>query len=97
MYTHPDDPLLQQLKTAAEQVENHEFSFIKNNGTSDGRHFGAVGVPACEFGIPGEGQHGPEEYIPLAALYTYRDTLRNFLTDTLTPADTEQPAEAVSA
>lgn len=97
MYTRPDDPLLQQLKATAEQVENHEFSFIKNNGTSDGRHFGAVGVPACEFGIPGEGQHGPEEFIPLQALYTYRDTLRLFLARTMEMVAPVEPTEAVSA
>jgi succinyl-diaminopimelate desuccinylase len=97
MYTRPDDPLLLQLKATAEQVEQHEFSFIKNNGTSDGRHFGAVGVPACEFGIPGEGQHGPEEFIPVSALYTYRDTLRLFLDHTIQTPASAQPAEAVSA
>jgi hypothetical protein len=56
-----------------------------------------VGVPACEFGIPGEGQHGPEEFIPLQALYTYRDTLHLFLTRTMEMVTPVEPAEAVSA
>jgi len=97
MYTQPDSPLLQQLKAAAEATENHAFTFVKNNGTSDGRHFGAVGVPACEFGIPGEGQHSEQEYIPLQALYTYHDTLRDFLDRTATDAIPKQQSEAVSA
>jgi succinyl-diaminopimelate desuccinylase len=97
MYTRPDDPLLQQLKSAAESTESHPFSFVKNNGTSDGRFYGAVGVPACEFGIPGEGQHGPEEFVPVAAIYTYRDCLRNFLDRSCAMSIAKQPAEAVSA
>ena len=97
MYTDPHDPLLLQLKEAAERIESHDFSLIKNNGTSDGRFYCAVGVPACEFGIPGEGQHSTEEYIPLSALYTYRDTMRLFLDSTLIEATVSKPTEAVSA
>jgi len=97
MQTSPRDPLLLQLKATAEAVEGAEFSFITNNGTGDGRFYGAVGVPACEFGIPGEGQHSANEYIPVSALYTYRDTLRAFLQRTMTATTLAKPAAAVTA
>lgn len=82
LYTSPLNPLLLQLKAAAEKTEGAAFSFVSNNGTSDGRFYGAVGNEACEFGIAGEGQHGEDEYIPLRALYAYQTTMRDFLQST---------------
>jgi succinyl-diaminopimelate desuccinylase len=79
IYTDPDNPLLLRLKAAAEQVEQAPFSLVRRNGSSDGRFYGNVSNQACEFGIAGENQHGDNEYVPLQAIFNYRDTLRHFL------------------
>lgn len=79
MYTPPDYPMLQLLKTAAEEVEGGTFNLVRRNGTSDGRHFSPVGGQACEFGIAGYDHHGPEEYITLTAFKNYYQTLDRFL------------------
>lgn len=79
MLARPGNVLLQQLKIAAETVEGQPFSFSTNNGTGDGRFYTAVGCDACEFGIPGEGQHSKTESITLDAIETYRKTIQLFL------------------
>lgn len=79
MYTNPSNPLLLALKAAAEQTEGHAFEFTKRNGASDGRYYSEVGGEACEFGIPGENQHGDDEYVPLQAITNYRRAMRTFL------------------
>ncbi len=84
MLARIDNPLLQQLKTAAETIEEQPFSFTTNNGTGDGRFYTAVDCDACEFGIPGEGQHSENELISIAALNTYREIMKLFLEQTST-------------
>lgn len=84
IYTSPNNPLLQALKTSAERVEGAEFSFVRRNGTSDGRFYGAVGDQACEFGIAGENPHSDDEYITLRAFSNYLATMRDFLEKTVT-------------
>lgn len=97
LHTNPSNPLLLALKASAEKIEGTEFTFDQNCGTSDGRHFSTVGIEACEFGIEGVGQHGNDEYIPLAALYSYQAIMRDFLQRTSSSAfklgaDSEQTA-----
>jgi len=36
-------------------------------------------VPAVEFGPVGEGHHGPAEWVSVASLQAYRQTLESFL------------------
>lgn len=84
VYTSPQNPLLKQLKTAAEKVEGHEFNLVRRHATSDGRHFANVGDQACEFGIAGEDQHGDNEHITIQAFKNYRKTMQLFLTKTVT-------------
>lgn len=79
MYSDPNSPFIQSLKRAAEQIENHAFSFALRHGGCDGRHYAPVGGQACEFGIPGEHKHAEGEYITLKAAENYYRTLRLFL------------------
>src|SRR5262249_23563570 len=36
VYSSPQNPLLMQLKAAAEKVEGHKFKFVRRHATSDG-------------------------------------------------------------
>jgi succinyl-diaminopimelate desuccinylase len=36
-------------------------------------------VPAVEFGPVGEGHHGPEEWVSISSLESYRQSLDSFL------------------
>jgi acetylornithine deacetylase/succinyl-diaminopimelate desuccinylase-like protein len=79
MRTSPTNPLLLDLKAAAEEVEGREFTFVRRNGSSDGRFYAEAGGEACEFGIAGEHQHADGEYITLEALKNYLHTMRAYL------------------
>lgn len=83
VYTSPKNPLLKQLKVAAEKVESHDFKLVRRHATSDGRHFANVGDQACEFGIAGEDQHGDNENITIKAFQNYRKTMQMFLASTI--------------
>jgi succinyl-diaminopimelate desuccinylase len=97
LLSRPDNPLLQRLKAAAENVEGRGFTLVRHNGTSDGRFYGAIGNEACEFGIAGVGQHSDNEYITLDAFYNYLKTMRMFLQETLDTAWAEQPISEAQA
>lgn len=52
---------------------------VGRDGASDAVSFLRAGVPAVEFGPIGEGHHGPAEWVSVASLRTYRQTLDSFL------------------
>jgi succinyl-diaminopimelate desuccinylase len=52
---------------------------VGRDGSSDAVSFLRVGVPAVEFGPTGSGHHGPEEWVSLSSLTSYRQTLESFL------------------
>jgi succinyl-diaminopimelate desuccinylase len=85
MYANPHNPLLQELKAAAEQTEGEAFTFVRRNGASDGRFYTEVGDEACEFGIAGERQHGDDEYITIEAFRNYLKTMRTFIENATAP------------
>ena len=59
---------------------------VGRDGASDAVSFLRVGVPAVEFGPTGEGHHGPEEWVSVSSLQTYRQTLDTFLRSLPAPA-----------
>jgi len=83
IYTSPHNPLLLELKAAAESVEGKSFNFVQRHGTGDGRFYGDVGNEACEFGIAGENPHSDNEYVTLEAFHNYLETMRAFLEGTI--------------
>ena len=90
MYANPHNPLLQELKAAAEQTEGQTFTFVRRNGASDGRFYTEMGDEACEFGIAGEHQHGDGEYITIEAFQNYLKTMRTFIEKATVPEATQQ-------
>ncbi len=73
-----DLPYVRALCAAA---ANHhgEPASVGRDGASDAVSFLRVGVPAVEFGPLGEGHHGPEEWVSIASLRAYQQTLEAFL------------------
>lgn len=79
LLSNPADPLIQQLRQAATQVEGRKFKLVTRHATSDGRFYTPVGGQACEFGIAGHNQHGKDESISIFALQNFHKTLQIFL------------------
>ncbi len=74
-----DSPLVRALRSAAGAHQAGEPMSVGRDGASDAVSFLRVGVPAVEFGPIGEGHHGPAEWVSIASLQVYRQTLEAFL------------------
>jgi succinyl-diaminopimelate desuccinylase len=67
------------LREAVSEHYDGEPMSVGRDGASDVVSFLRVGVPAVEFGPAGEGHHGPEEWVSVSSLKTYRQALETFL------------------
>jgi succinyl-diaminopimelate desuccinylase len=67
------------LRDAISAHHDGEPMSVGRDGASDAVSFLRVGVPAVEFGPSGEGHHGPEEWVSIESLHTYRQALETFL------------------
>jgi succinyl-diaminopimelate desuccinylase len=74
-----DSPFVRALREAAGEHRKGEPMSVGRDGASDAVSFLRVGVPAVEFGPVGAGHHGPEEWVSVASLDAYRQTLESFL------------------
>jgi succinyl-diaminopimelate desuccinylase len=74
-----DSPYVLGLSEAATAHHEGEPMSVGRDGASDAVSFLRVGVPAVEFGPLGDGHHGPREWVSVASLETYRQTLDSFL------------------
>jgi len=72
-------PYVRALREAASAHHDGEPTSVGRDGASDAVSFLRVGVPAVEFGPIGAGHHGPEEWVSVSSLHTYRQTLETFL------------------
>ena len=75
-----DSVFVQTLREATAGHHDHEPTSVGRDGASDAVSFLRVGVPAVEFGPVGGGHHGPEEWVSVASLASYRQSLESFLT-----------------
>jgi succinyl-diaminopimelate desuccinylase len=74
-----ESPFVAALHEAAAPHHVEAPMTVGRDGASDAVSFLRVGVPAVEFGPQGAGHHGPEEWVSLSSLDSYRQTLDTFL------------------
>jgi succinyl-diaminopimelate desuccinylase len=74
-----DSPFVRGLRESAAAHHHGEPMSVGRDGASDAVSFLRVGVPAVEFGPIGAGHHGPEEWVSVSSLETYRQALDSFL------------------
>jgi succinyl-diaminopimelate desuccinylase len=74
-----DSPFVLGLRESAAAHHSGEPMSVGRDGASDAVSFLRVGVPAVEFGPVGAGHHGPEEWVSVSSLETYRQALDSFL------------------
>ena len=73
------DPHVRALAEALGAGATAERISVGRDGASDVISFLEAGVPAVEFGPAGGGHHGPEEWVSVASLETYRRALVEFV------------------
>jgi succinyl-diaminopimelate desuccinylase len=75
----PQNAFVQGLCEAASPHHPERVMSVGRDGASDVVSFLAAGVPAVEFGPVGAGHHGPEEWVSVSSLRSYRNALQGFL------------------
>ena len=74
-----DSVFVRALSEAAAPHHSDEPLSVGRDGASDAVSFLAAGVPAVEFGPIGADHHGPEEWVSLPSLASYRRALADFI------------------
>lgn len=75
----PDSPFVVGLSEAASPHHPEQVMSVGRDGASDAVSFLRVGVPAVEFGPIGDGHHGPDEWVSVSSLRSYRQALEGFI------------------
>jgi succinyl-diaminopimelate desuccinylase len=76
-----DSPFVVGLCEATSSHHPERVVSVGRDGASDAVSFLSVGVPAVEFGPVGDGHHGPEEWVSVESLRSYRRALQGFVGD----------------
>jgi succinyl-diaminopimelate desuccinylase len=90
------DPYVRGLRDAVARTISGEVMSVGRDGASDAASFIEAGIPAVEFGPAGGGHHGPDEWVSLSSLVSYRQALADFvraLPDRLARPDESDPAQ----
>jgi len=75
----PDSVYVRTLCEAAAPHHSTEVMSVGRDGASDAVSFLRAGIPAVEFGPVGAGHHGPEEWVSVGSLASYRRALTQFI------------------
>ena len=77
----PESAFVQALCDAAAPHHAGEVTSVGRDGASDAVSFLRAGVPAVEFGPLGAGHHGPDEWVSIPSLASYRRAIVEFVTE----------------
>jgi succinyl-diaminopimelate desuccinylase len=76
----PSEPYVRALRDAVVHARPEaEALSVGRDGASDAAAFIEAGIPAVEFGPAGSGHHGPDEWVSLMSLVSYRRALADFI------------------
>ena len=73
------NPFVQALAEAVGNPTAGDRLSVGRDGASDAVSFLDAGIPAVEFGPSGAGHHGPDEWVSIASLQSYRRSLSDFV------------------
>ncbi len=76
--TDQDRPDVRALRQAARN-QGYRADFLRKHGAGDGRFYSDRGIDAVAFGVGGDGQHGPDEYVDTTTIAPYYEALKEFL------------------
>ena len=80
-------PAAKQFKDCVREVLGHDIPDHMAHGSSDGRWFAWKGVTDLNIGITGSGYHTSPEWIEIADLNRFHQTVRYFVDRWVKPAD----------
>jgi succinyl-diaminopimelate desuccinylase len=74
-------PWVKRLRQVASRHHDGPTEPVGRDGASDAVSFIKAGIPAVEFGPVGAGHHGPDEWVSIASLHAFHETLNDFLAE----------------
>jgi succinyl-diaminopimelate desuccinylase len=74
-----------RLLQHAARDQGYRADTLRKHGAADSRFFSQRDIDAVIFGIGGDGQHGPHEYVDITTVAPYYRALTAFLTDLDSP------------
>ncbi|MBJ7348819.1 MAG: M20/M25/M40 family metallo-hydrolase [Thermoleophilaceae bacterium] len=77
-YVSREDPFVKQLIESLISCGEGDKTAVGRDGSSEATAFLEAGIPAVEFGPTGGGHHGPDEWVSIASLAAYRQSLVSF-------------------
>jgi len=86
------DPFVQALREAVARSASGEVMSVGRDGASDAASFIGAGIPAVEFGPAGAGHHGPDEFVSVSSLASYRRALGDFVRTLPVALEGDSPA-----
>ncbi len=75
----PDSVHVRALCAAAARHHAEGVTSVGRDGASDAVSFLRVGIPAVEFGPAGAGHHGPDEWVSVSSLASYRRAIVDYV------------------
>jgi succinyl-diaminopimelate desuccinylase len=75
----PESAFVRALCDAAAPYHAGDVMSVGRDGASDAVSFLRAGIPAVEFGPRGGGHHGPEEWVSVPSLASYRQAVVDFV------------------
>jgi succinyl-diaminopimelate desuccinylase len=78
-HVDPELPFVRALCEATAPYTDGETTSVGRDGASDAVSFLRAGIPAVEFGPLGGGHHGPEEWVSVGSLGSYRHAVVDFV------------------
>ena len=75
----PNSVYVRALCDAAAPHHSDTVTSVGRDGASDAVSFLRAGIPAVEFGPLGAGHHGPEEWVSIPSLVSYRKAIVDFI------------------
>jgi succinyl-diaminopimelate desuccinylase len=71
--------MVTKLAAALQQTTGTKTTFVKKHGGADVRFYSEVGTQAVTLGLQGDNLHGDNEFVELASIPQYKQTLVTFL------------------
>jgi succinyl-diaminopimelate desuccinylase len=78
-YVSRRDPYVKALREVSARHFRGNPVGVGRHGASDIVYFQRAGIPGVEFGPVGGGHHGPNEYVVISSLETYRQMIVQFV------------------
>lgn len=81
LQTDSKHPMVQFIKSLAEETEGRSVEIIREHGGTDARYFSEIGIPAFLYGPIGGNIHGKDEWVSIPSLIHQYELCKKIIRD----------------